>query len=640
VCAQPARLPAHNTLHGLSGGIHVVDAGSGRAVSARASMGLDLFRRRNFLIDGALHRHGGARLNVSVTPVEHLELALNTSVRGDQNDGASPQLIQTLGDTQLYGKGYARVLPWLTVGGDLQVALLNVLGGVGFQRNATSVGLRGSATFDLRELARPRPLIVRTSLGYFFDNSARLIRSLERYRYATLTSPAAYANEYRHLVTPVERFGYGINRLDHLSLAFGFEVPLAPKPNLYVHPLIEWNVQLPVNRQGYDCVITSASGDRDGCLASAGFAARTSTLTLGARIMPRVPGLALTAALDIATSGARTYVRDVAPNAPYAILLQAGYTFDSQPVPRPVTRVERVEVPIEIRRGHLLGFVTDDSTGAPVKQALVQIEGHALNAQATDDQGRFTSYPLVPGRYLLHVTHPGFEDAVCAGELRDDSYDAELRCPLTPKLSAQSLSGSITGDDGRPVTTATVSLHGPVERALTSDADGAITTKDLPTGTYAVAVTAPGFAAYSGTLQVGSEQAQLRVTLSADRPVTLATLSGKRIRLKRSVQFDPNGSTLTGASESLLGEVATLLAQHPEVTRVEVQGHTDDSGDEAKNLALSEARAEAVVTSLVSRGVARERLRSRGFGATRPVLPNITPQNRAINRRVDFVVVD
>jgi outer membrane protein OmpA-like peptidoglycan-associated protein len=639
VDSAPASEPVHNTVAGPTGGIHVVDAGSGKPLSARLSLALNLFRRRDFLVDGALHRHGGARLNVSVTPIEHLELAINTEAKGDQNSGTIPELTQTIGDTQLYAKGYLRPLPWLAIGGDLELAMLNTLGGLGFQTNAASVGMRGNGTFDLRRLDKPRKLIVRTGLGYFFDNSARLVRKLERYRYAALPDAAAPDSEYRHLVTATERFGYGINRLDHLGLDVGLEVPLAPTPGLRVHPIVEWRVALPINRQGYDCVVTRAAADTDGCLASGGFAARSSTLTLGARVSPYIDGLSLMAGLDIATSGARTLVRDAAPNAPYTILLQAAYAFERTPPVPPQIVVERVEVPVDMRRGHLLGMVIDDTTGAPVEHAFVDFEGHNLTTQATNASGRFTSYGLQPGRYLVRVTHPDYEDAVCAGELRDDFNDADVRCPLVPRLREQRLEGAIVAENALPVAGATVVLDGPVQRTLSSDASGALRAEALPIGNYQVQVSAPGFLPYAGGLSVGHGPARLQITLSASGSEPQVSLSRGRIRLKRSIQFDPGTAHLTTRSEALVSEVADLLARHAEVRRVEVRGHTDDSGDEAKNLALSEARAQAVVDMLVSLGVARTRLEAKGFGASEPVAPNITPANRAQNRRVELAIV-
>ena len=74
-----------------------------------------------------------------------------------------------------------------------------------------------------------------------------------------------------------------------------------------------------------------------------------------------------------------------------------------------------------------------------------------------------------------------------------------------------------------------------------------------------------------------------------------------------------------------------------ELTKIEVQGHTDSDGDDVANLALSSARAAAVVDYLVKKGVDRARLKSTGYGRTRPVAPNDTTENKQKNRRVQFV---
>jgi outer membrane protein OmpA-like peptidoglycan-associated protein len=72
--------------------------------------------------------------------------------------------------------------------------------------------------------------------------------------------------------------------------------------------------------------------------------------------------------------------------------------------------------------------------------------------------------------------------------------------------------------------------------------------------------------------------------------------------------------------------------------KVRIEGHTDSTGDPARNLDLSKRRAEAVKKALVSQfGIAADRLTSEGFGDTKPIAPNDTPKGRAENRRVEFV---
>jgi outer membrane protein OmpA-like peptidoglycan-associated protein len=85
--------------------------------------------------------------------------------------------------------------------------------------------------------------------------------------------------------------------------------------------------------------------------------------------------------------------------------------------------------------------------------------------------------------------------------------------------------------------------------------------------------------------------------------------------------------------------VAAILLSHPELQKLRIEGHTNDQGDAAYNLDLSQRRAEAVVKYLVGRSVARERLEPRGFGQTRPIAGNDTREGRAKNRRVEFIIV-
>ena len=69
-----------------------------------------------------------------------------------------------------------------------------------------------------------------------------------------------------------------------------------------------------------------------------------------------------------------------------------------------------------------------------------------------------------------------------------------------------------------------------------------------------------------------------------------------------------------------------------------IQGHTDNQGDAAKNLSLSENRSRTVKEYLISLGVEASRLEAKGFGSILPKVPNDSEQNRAINRRTDFLI--
>lgn len=105
------------------------------------------------------------------------------------------------------------------------------------------------------------------------------------------------------------------------------------------------------------------------------------------------------------------------------------------------------------------------------------------------------------------------------------------------------------------------------------------------------------------------------------------------------VNFATGTATLTAASLAKLDELADALARR-ETLRIEIGGHTDNTGRAALNDQLSLARANAVRDYLISRGIAADRLTARGYGSSEPVASNATAAGRAQNRRVEAKRID
>jgi OOP family OmpA-OmpF porin len=104
------------------------------------------------------------------------------------------------------------------------------------------------------------------------------------------------------------------------------------------------------------------------------------------------------------------------------------------------------------------------------------------------------------------------------------------------------------------------------------------------------------------------------------------------------IQFEINQKTVQRESEEKIGKVATFMKKYPGTTAV-IEGHTDEVGSSADNMKLSERRAEGVVTYLVDHGgIARSRLKSVGYGETRPIGDNSTQEGKRLNRRINAVI--
>ncbi len=116
----------------------------------------------------------------------------------------------------------------------------------------------------------------------------------------------------------------------------------------------------------------------------------------------------------------------------------------------------------------------------------------------------------------------------------------------------------------------------------------------------------------------------------------LARIEDGQVRITEQVKFKTGSAVLLPESDPVLIAVALLLKDHPEITKIRVEGHTDNRGAAALNKKLSNERASAVAKWLAGRGVDKKRLVSKGFGLEKPLDSNETEEGRQNNRRVEF----
>lgn len=113
---------------------------------------------------------------------------------------------------------------------------------------------------------------------------------------------------------------------------------------------------------------------------------------------------------------------------------------------------------------------------------------------------------------------------------------------------------------------------------------------------------------------------------------------GMVITLSGSVLFASNKAELLPSAERKLADVAATLTKQDPTSKMVVEGHADSQGAAEYNQELSQRRAEAVRGYLVSHGISSDRVTAQGFGFSRPIADNASPEGRANNRRVEIVV--
>jgi outer membrane protein OmpA-like peptidoglycan-associated protein len=113
---------------------------------------------------------------------------------------------------------------------------------------------------------------------------------------------------------------------------------------------------------------------------------------------------------------------------------------------------------------------------------------------------------------------------------------------------------------------------------------------------------------------------------------------GLVITLSGSVVFASNQASILPAAQSRLNQVSEALLSTDSLRNLVVEGHTDSIGSEAYNMQLSQRRADAVRSYLISRGYPVDMIAARGIGELRPIASNSSPEGRSNNRRVEIIV--
>lgn len=218
-------------------------------------------------------------------------------------------------------------------------------------------------------------------------------------------------------------------------------------------------------------------------------------------------------------------------------------------------------------------------------------------------------------------------------------YQFELYPEARPKSVAM-VKGELKDETGAPITEATIEVayagSGEVEKVKVKGDDGkyaAIVKTSTPQDVM-VTVKKEGHA-FDSKLIVKEEIKEKTFVKGND--LAVRPLKEGDAYTINDILYETSSYALNKKSEFILQQFARFLKENPNI-EIMIQGHTDDVGDDAKNLKLSEDRAKEVKRYLTTLGIAESRLSSKGYGETKPKKPNTDATSRAINRRTDFMI--
>jgi len=695
------------TLGGSTGLYRVREAGSGAPGTFRLQLMGGYYSGKHFLcnenfpcfdpVTGEPSMEDKAQrslaiFNLSVTPFSFLEAFFTLSNSATYNSQGHPQSLQVVGDMNLGVKGFMPHKPdqIFTAGGEADLYLLTGTGGVGLAGPATSFALRALASVDFNNRTDPDkrfPLRAHVNLGYFFDNSAQVIADLEE-----APPPEGRGGER---ISRIERYGLGISRVDAFQIGLGTEY-IHP----YIRPFIEWTLDIPVNRQGYECVITDTVNDRttsaDQCLKLAGgLATSPSRLSFGARVFPwQATGLAVNLGMDVGTGGVHRFLDETRPETPYTLWFGLGYTVDVVPkAPKEVEAAKVADLTPEVRR-YVTGRVVEEASGSPVPNAIIHYKDVPMTGLIANNDGLFITQDLPPGEYVFDVRAEGHKDGVCVATIPETApgleptatssaepttpeatpdeapaeapaegeqdpaqalveptapfsdQDGNILVPLDCKLAELPPVANITGllVDGRnggPVRDASVTIVDKLDRSLSLEVDdaGAFQFRNVPFGEARIRATAPGYLPTIHPINVATREEIKPHVLMNPRPQKLGvTFTKTEVKLNREIEFVGDTTDMILDSAAMLEELAVALMEKPDVGTIEIQVHTDDSGAANYARTMSQERADRIRTSLIDLGVLPRVLEAKGYGPDQPLTPNVSEESRAKNNRVQFIL--
>lgn len=192
---------------------------------------------------------------------------------------------------------------------------------------------------------------------------------------------------------------------------------------------------------------------------------------------------------------------------------------------------------------------------------------------------------------------------------------------------------------------------------ISTPADGKFKFNLLPNKTYTVLGNKEGYFNLSETFQTGNKSLEKNIDFGFEIDEIVASKSGtgsgqpkdgsetaKKVYDIGEVFYDYNDHNIRADAKPTLDKLVKLLKDNPKIS-IEIQAHCDSRGSEAYNIALSNRRAKSVVDYLVANGIAKNRLKSKGFGESQPVNKCVdgvecTEQEHQKNRRTEFIVLD
>jgi len=309
------------------------------------------------------------------------------------------------------------------------------------------------------------------------------------------------------------------------------------------------------------------------------------------------------------------------------------------PLPEPVM----VPAPVMVSK-NVAVWVKDEATGLPLPGVEVKLTGTdgKMYSGVSDEDGKLNITSVVQNDYEVSGILNGIVTNSKKLELEMfNESDATINLILLHNDPRFTLSGkAVNKASNAPVGSTLISVdntsNATVQTTMSNDGDGLFKVQLEAASDFSISGKKAGY--FSNIEKVTTKGLNRSTTLYVKLELAVQEAKqGQQIVLK-NIYFETNKAELNTTASTDLQVLVKYLKDNPS-TKLEIQGHTDSKGSKALNDRLSKNRALSVLNYLITQGFSKDRLIANGYGSTKSVDSNATPEGRANNRRVEIKIL-
>ncbi|MDH5185780.1 MAG: OmpA family protein [candidate division WOR-3 bacterium] len=308
-----------------------------------------------------------------------------------------------------------------------------------------------------------------------------------------------------------------------------------------------------------------------------------------------------------------------------------GYLKEAMPITVKADGIVSYEFKLKplVTYGVVAGKVYDLTDNRPLK-ALISFPNTSIQPINSDSAtGTFRVDNVPVGIISVQAEKDGYFKNALTVQVEEGKV-ASAQLGLAPSAFRATLTGKVADKKTDAPLKATLSFPDAGVSDVASDSATGIYKTQLPVGSHPVEVKAEGYITQTAVVILEKDKITEK-NFDLIQKGMVITLKG--------VYFDFDKATIRPESYPVLDDAAKILKDNPKIM-VEIQGHTDYQGSDSYNQTLSDKRAYSVVQYLVkTHGIEIKRLKAVGYGESKPIASNETLEGRALNRRVEFVIL-